>query len=394
VEDRTPDDTSLVVFRRRLGEERFERLFNRVVEKAKELGLLKERYKMIDATAIVADVAIPNTVNLLRQGRRVILKGIETANPEAAERLEPEYGCHEKLAQKPTEEELVEEVKKRYSFIREVKGKYGVEVDKKIEALEGILEPGKGKEKVVSFVDLDARHGKKSERRMFTGYKAHIAKDESEIVTSCDVLPGNRNEGHALPELLKQENDKGIKSEAVVADSLYDSGSNREEIHGQGMKAYIPFRGERKWMGKFSYHPEDDQVVCVNGKKSIGKLAQENGILYYFSAHDCKRCSHFKKCVRKNQERMTIWVSDSYKHSIQDEDEERREALSLRKMIERKFGEAKKWHRMDRARYRSKGRVKIQVLMTFLVLNIKRITRLLGENGQTAFPQKLAKVPI
>jgi len=67
VEDKIPDDTSLVVFRKRLGEERFERLFNRIVEKAKERGLLKQRYKIVDATAIVADVAIPNTVNLLRQ---------------------------------------------------------------------------------------------------------------------------------------------------------------------------------------------------------------------------------------------------------------------------------------------------------------------------------------
>ncbi|MHA1410539.1 MAG: transposase [Candidatus Odinarchaeia archaeon] len=81
---------------------------------------------------------------------------------------------------------------------------------------------------------------------MFSGYKAHIAEDESEIITSCDVLSGNRNEGHDLPNILKQEKDKGIKSEAVVADSLYDSGENREKIHKEGMKAFIPSRGERK----------------------------------------------------------------------------------------------------------------------------------------------------
>lgn len=75
-------------------------------------------------------------------------------------------------------------------------------------------------EKVVSFIDMEARHGKKSEKRMFSGYKAHIAEDESEIITSCDVLSGNRNEGHDLPNILKQEKEKGIKAEAVVADSL------------------------------------------------------------------------------------------------------------------------------------------------------------------------------
>ena len=51
--------------------ERFKRLFNRIVEKCKNMNLLKERLKIIDATLIETDVAIPNTVNLLRQGRRV-----------------------------------------------------------------------------------------------------------------------------------------------------------------------------------------------------------------------------------------------------------------------------------------------------------------------------------
>jgi len=381
IEDEVPDDTSLVVFRKRLGEDRFEKIFNRLVESAKQKGLLKERYKIVDATSIVADVAIPNTVNLLRQGRRIILRDIEKREPLVAKKLEPRYKSREELARKPTKEELVEEVEKSKAFVKEVKGRYGKEIDEKVEYLEGILEPSKGKEKVVSFVDLEARHGMKSEKRMFSGYKAHIAEDESEIVTSCDVLSGNRNEGHELPELLKQEKDKGIKAEAVVGDSIYDSGNNRKTIHAGRMKAYIPFHRGRKWTSKFEYIPGEDRVVCAMGKKSIGKFPQETGTLYYFSERDCKVCSSFKKCARQNQVRMTIWVSDNYKWKIMDDGEEMREALGLRKMIERKFGEAKKWHGMTRVRYRGLWRVKIQVLMTFLVMNVKRMVRLLDGRG-------------
>ena len=58
-------------------------------------------------------------------------------------------------------------------------------------------------------------------------------------------------------------------------------------------------------------------------------------------------------------------------------------AMNLRKMIERKFGEAKRWHNMARARYRTQWRVKIQSLMTFFVINIKRITRLLEAKGMS-----------
>jgi transposase len=74
IHDPIPDDSTLVVFRARCGKERFERSFDRVVEKCKEKGLLRERVKVVDATFIEGDVAIPNTVNFLRQGRRVDYK--------------------------------------------------------------------------------------------------------------------------------------------------------------------------------------------------------------------------------------------------------------------------------------------------------------------------------
>jgi len=72
VGDPTADDTTLVVLRARLGEERFERLFGRVVEQAQGAGLLEGRLKIVDATHVIADAAISNTVNLFRQGRRSV----------------------------------------------------------------------------------------------------------------------------------------------------------------------------------------------------------------------------------------------------------------------------------------------------------------------------------
>jgi transposase len=310
IEEKLPDDTSLVVFRRRLGAERFEKIFDRVVELAKEAGLLRERYKIVDATSVVADVAIPNTVNLLRQGRRVILREIAKTDVGAAAGLN-QYKSKEKLAEKPRQEDLLEEIDKSKAFIEAVKGRYGDEVDAMVEALDGIVRPRQGQAKVVSFVDFQARHGMKSRKAMFSGYKAHIAEDESEIVTSCDVLSGNRNEGHELPHLLGLERAKRIKAQAVVADSLYDSGDNRECIHQQGMKAYIPFRRERKWTERFAYLPGEDRVICAMGQKSIGKSPQARGNLHYFSTRDCGACSQVGRCLSEDQPRMKIWISDS-----------------------------------------------------------------------------------
>ena len=54
----------------------------------------------------------------------------------------------------------------------------------------------------------------------------------------------------------------------------------------------------------------------------------------------------------------------------------RKEALKKRKQIERKNGEAKTWHGMDRARYRGRWKMAIQAYLTFMVINSKRIVRL------------------
>ena len=70
IEDPLPDDTFLVVFRKRLGEERFERIFDKFIKQCKKKGLLEERVKAVDASDIVAHVAIPNTVNLLTIKKR------------------------------------------------------------------------------------------------------------------------------------------------------------------------------------------------------------------------------------------------------------------------------------------------------------------------------------
>ena len=48
------------------------------------------------------------------------------------------------------------------------------------------------KDRVISTVDPDARHGHKTAARSFDGYKGHIAEDpDSEIITATIVTPGN-----------------------------------------------------------------------------------------------------------------------------------------------------------------------------------------------------------
>jgi len=75
--DVIPDYTSLIVFRKRLGEKRVEGIFDEFFKQCRDKGLLKEKLKAIDTAHTIADVAIPNTIDLLREGRERILRTIE-----------------------------------------------------------------------------------------------------------------------------------------------------------------------------------------------------------------------------------------------------------------------------------------------------------------------------
>jgi IS5 family transposase len=78
--------------------------------------------------------------------------------------------------------------------------------------------------------------------------------------------------------------------------------------------------------------------------------------------------------------RCRLFVSDDLKLRTIDRDDYYNEALMKRKDVERKFREGKLWHELRRARYRGKWRITIQVLLTFIVLNIKRMVKILKEN--------------
>ena len=62
------------------------------------------------------------------------------------------------------------------------------------------------KDRIISTVDPDARHGHKTSARGFDGYKGHVAVDpDSELITATTVTAGNAGDGSAAAELLADD---------------------------------------------------------------------------------------------------------------------------------------------------------------------------------------------
>jgi IS5 family transposase len=69
--------------------------------------------------------------------------------------------------------------------------------------------------------DKDARHGYKSEKKPFFGYKAHASMDsDSELITKLDTTPGNTHDGKEFPKVVDTQ------SRMTAADKAYDSNKN------------------------------------------------------------------------------------------------------------------------------------------------------------------------
>lgn len=271
----TPDDTTLVVFRRRLGEERFRRLFDRLVGQCRERGLLEGRLKIVGATHVIAHVAVPNTLNLLRQARRRVVRAIEKEEGRLRADLRRRFASQEPLHREPTPQPLQEEVRISEALLAETHP-YRDVVAREVALLERVLRP-EGGEKEVSLVDPDARFGRKGPQKTFVGYKVHMAEDSSELVTSLEVLGGNKHEGHHLPQLLAQEQGKGVFQGALVAGGLCDSALNRQLITAAGMVGYIPLRKRRRKHHGFAYEPGTDRLTCPAGEAPWARCVREQG---------------------------------------------------------------------------------------------------------------------
>ena len=69
--------------------------------------------------------------------------------------------------------------------------------------------------------DKDARHGYKSEKKSFFGYKAHASMDsDSDIITKLATTPGNAHDGKEFLKVVDTQ------SRMTTADKAYDSNKN------------------------------------------------------------------------------------------------------------------------------------------------------------------------
>src|SRR3954468_20529230 len=221
--------TVLVDMRARLAaSQRPERIFEVVLETAKRAGLVGRR-RVLDSTALYDAVATMDTVTLVRSAIRGLLRaadGETEAELRALLRRDDDYAAAGKpvcdYEDSEAREQLVDALAKDAQAL--LMALDGRELADAVAAAAALLaavvgqdldKDGDGvfriarrvaKDRVISTVDAQARHGHKTSARGFDGYKGHVAIDpDSELITATTVTAANVGDATAAEQLLTGE---------------------------------------------------------------------------------------------------------------------------------------------------------------------------------------------
>jgi hypothetical protein len=201
------------------------RIFEAVLGIAKEAGLVGTR-RVLDSTPLYDAVATQDTVTLVRSGIRGVLRSCdEQTEPRvrAVLKRDDSYATPGKPVcdwdDADAREVLVDELARDgYAVLTLFDGEELAEdLGQAVRLLATLLgqdleegedgsfriAKGTSRDRVVSTVDPESRHGRKTASRKYEGYKGHVAIDpDSEIVTATTVTPANVGDGDVVEELI------------------------------------------------------------------------------------------------------------------------------------------------------------------------------------------------
>jgi transposase len=401
-----PHHTLFTYFRQRLGPERLQQVFDNLIGQARQLGLVKDRLRLKDATHIIANIAVPSTIRLVAEVRDQLL---ETLEPFAAARVAEEEERAEAIRLGSDDAKDEERLLQRVTHLRAIlawaddvpRQKDFAQAEaapaEKLRAALGLAhkvladrDAPKAGDKVVSIHDPDARCGKHGD--YYNGYLLDVAMDaDSEIITAINVLPANGDEGADAVHLIRQEEQAHANDVATLS---IDGAGYRGELlreltdpEGLNLEVIVP-PSERIPLTVFA--PEEFKLsgdgatlTCPAGQSTNQweRNANDTGRKFRFSKKHCGDCPRRGECLANPKAKSRTVIKNDYEAEYQAAQAKAQtpEYAATRKehpAIERKLSELVNRHDMRHARYRGQPGILWQALLTGLVANLKRLVRL------------------
>ncbi len=392
------------------------RIFNVTVAAAGKAGLVGAK-RVLDSTPLYDAVATMDTVTLIRSAIRGLLKVADTgleaevraalcSGDDYADAAKPQIDWEDTAARELLIDsrakdgfaclalldgrELTEPVSEAAQLLASVLGQDLDETD------DGVFRIARrvAKDRIISTVDPDARHGHKTSARGFDGYKGHLAADpDSEIITDTEVSAGNIGDAAVAADLIddlltRVDDDKAepggdaTAQPAVYGDAAYGAGEFLDRLDEAGIepncKTQPPVNsGDLFSKDLFEVNLDDDTVICPAGHEAdIVRNRDGDGTAYF--GEFCADCPMRASCTNAAGGR-TIQVG-RYEHLLaQARDRQQDPAWvadyrATRPKIERKIGHLmRRKHGGRRARVRSRRKVDADFNLLAAAVNLARL---------------------
>ncbi|WP_433359177.1 IS1182 family transposase [Streptosporangium sp. CA-115845] len=390
--------------------ERPNRIFERTVQVAAQAGLAGRR-RVLDSTPIYDAVATQDTVTLIRSAVRGLLRAADhvlraelramissadaytdMAKPvidwtDAAERealVDSRAGDGYALPAVLDGRTLEQEVAQAARLPATVLGQ-----DLEAGGEGGVLRIARkvAKDRVISTVDPEARHGHKSVSRSFDGYKGHIADDpDSEIITATVVSAGNVGDAGPAAELPAdilsapaETAPAEIRRAEVYGDAAYGTGPLPAEGDIISMVKVQPANapGGRFSKDVFTIDLDAGQVTCPNRVSVEIRPQSDGGAVARFGAA-CVACPLAARCTTARDGRV-ITISPHEGHLARGRADSRdpdwlADYRATRPKVERKLAHMlRRRHGGRRARMRGRAKIDADFSLPAAAVNLARL---------------------
>lgn len=418
--------TVLVDMRARLAaSEDPRRIFEVTVEAAGAAGLVGAK-RVLDSTPLYDAVATMDTITLIRSAIRGLLKvagevleaelcSVMGSSDDYASSAKPQIDWDDPGAREALIDSRATDA---YAVLALLDGReLPLAVAEAVELVATVvgqdLEAGNDgvfriarkvtRDRVISTVDPEARHGHKTTSKGFDGYKGHVAVDpDTEIITDTVVTPGNAGDASVAEDLIDDlvrpddaartdrtddaamydDNDDDNDQPTVYGDAAYGTGEFLDHLAGADIASRCKTQppttpGGLFTKDRFCIDLEADTVTCPAGVRvTIRRRPNRDGTASF--ARHCTDCPLRTRCTNAQNGR-SIRVGHheqrlaTARHQQADPgwvDDYR----ATRPKVERKLGHMmRRQHGGRRARVRGKTKVDADFNLLAAATNLARL---------------------
>jgi hypothetical protein len=248
------------------------------------------------------------------------------------------------------------------------------------------LHRGTRADRIISTVDVEMRHGRKSEHQRFDGYKlSATATNTSEpLITSVGVAPASEQDGPQAGPLVDTQ-PEARRPTRLVGDAAYGTGPVRADMASRQIEVLAPvpeppITDRRLAKRDFRIDLAAGTVTCPAGQTATIRTEPSGQRRASFAKAACDRCLLRERCVAPGSGRRSILIATDEELLIAArralEDPTTAEHLRrTRPRIERLLGLLAHRYGARKSRYIGRAKARLQAAWAAALVNLNPIAR-------------------